>query len=95
MRWDQLSGWQLFAAQIVALLVATPLLWGIGALFRRSRTARWVSMGLALVLGAGLAVGRCGWDGKELTGDGARRGLTEHVADTPVATPAVADEGRR
>ena len=56
MRWDQISGWQLFAAQIIALVVVTPL-WGIGALFRRSRTARWLSMVLALVLGAALAVG--------------------------------------
>src|SRR5690349_19406773 len=57
MRWDQISGWELFAAQLVALAVVTPLLWGIGSLFRRSRPARWVSMALAVVLGAAIAVG--------------------------------------
>jgi hypothetical protein len=43
MRLDQLSGWQLMLAQLVALLVVGPALWAIGVAFLRSRTARWAA----------------------------------------------------
>ena len=57
MRFDYLSGWQLFAVQIVALIVVTAMLWAVGLAFQRSRLARWLSLLAAAAAGAAIAVG--------------------------------------
>jgi hypothetical protein len=54
MRFDQLNGWQLLAIQAGTLALVTPLLWGLGAMFRRSRVARALTVLLAPAIG-GLA----------------------------------------
>ena len=56
-RLDQVSGWQLLAGQVLALMAVTPLLWLIGAACQRSRVARWVSLPVAAVAGAAIASG--------------------------------------
>jgi len=55
MRFDQVSGWELMAVQIVALAIVTPVLWLVGLAFRRARVARWTSMLAAMVAGAAMA----------------------------------------
>ena len=57
MRLDQISGWELMAFQLLALLGVTPVLWLIGAAFQRSRLARWVSLPVAALAGTAIASG--------------------------------------
>ena len=57
MRFDQLNGWQLLAIQAGTLALVTPLLWGLGAMFRRSRVARALTVLLAPAIGGLAAFG--------------------------------------
>ena len=57
MRFDQVSGWELLGAQVVALVVVAPMLWLIGVACQRSRLARWLSLPAAAVAGAAIAAG--------------------------------------
>jgi hypothetical protein len=57
MRFDQVSGWELMGIQVLALIVVTPMLWLIGAGFRRTRLAQWLSLPAAAVAGAAIASG--------------------------------------
>ena len=42
MRWDQVSGWELMAAQVVVLAVVAGVLWAIGTAFQRFTWGRWL-----------------------------------------------------
>src|SRR6186713_3114370 len=57
MRFDQVSGWELLAVQVVALMIVTPILWLTGIAFQRSRLARWLALPAAAVAGAAIASG--------------------------------------
>jgi len=57
MRFDEVSGWQLLLAQIVALVVIATMMLAVGIAFRRSRFARWASTLAAAGVGAAIAAG--------------------------------------
>ena len=57
MRWDQVSGWELMAAQVVVLAVVAGVLWAIGTAFQRFTWGRWLILVLAPVAGVMAATG--------------------------------------